>query len=193
MHGAHGNPTGPADVGPVPVPQRRWGHRWRKRETLVAYLFVAPWLIGMSAFYIGPMVASFVYSLTDYPIIATPRWVGLANYRQMFDDDQFRKALEVTTVYMAGSVLLYVGGALCLALLCNRRLAGVGLLRTLIFLPSLVPLFSMAILWGWFFNKDFGIVNYVFAQLGVPVRSKPRNEAPAVLAQIAIEPGLGFW
>jgi multiple sugar transport system permease protein len=189
VQGAYGNHAGPASVGPVPVPRKRWGHRWRKRETLIAYLFVAPWLIGMSAFYIGPMVASFVYSLTDYPIIAKPRWAGLANYRELLHDDQFRQALEVTTVYMAGSVILYVAGALCLALLCNRRLPGVGMLRTLIFLPSLVPLFAMAILWGWFFNKDFGIVNYVLHQLGAPKQGFFQSSSQALPLCITIS----FW
>ena len=51
---------------------RRWLARWRRRETLVAYLFVAPWLVGMTAFYLGPTIASFVYSFTKYPIIAKP-------------------------------------------------------------------------------------------------------------------------
>jgi multiple sugar transport system permease protein len=163
--------------------------RWRRRETLIAYLFVAPWLIGMTVFYIGPMVASFVYSLTDYPIIDEPRWVGLDNYRQLLDDEQFRRALEVTVVYMVGSVLLYVGGALLLALLCNRPLPGVGTLRTLIFLPSLIPLFSMAILWGWFFNKDFGIVNYVLDELGLSEQGFFQSSSQALPLCITIS----FW
>ena len=64
-------------------PHRRWLAAWRRRETLIAYAFVAPWLIGMCAFYLGPMIASFVYSFTDYPIIAKPHWAGLANYRTL--------------------------------------------------------------------------------------------------------------
>jgi len=188
VQGAEG-PAGPASVGPAPVPRRRWGHRWRKRETLVAYLFVSPWLVGMSAFYIGPMMASFAYSLTDYPIIAKPQWIGLGNYQEMLHDEQFRKALEVTSVYMAGSVILYVGGALCLALLCNKRLPGVGLLRSLIFLPSLVPLFAMAVLWGWFFNKDFGIVNYFLGQFGIAQQGFFQSSSQALPLCITIS----FW
>jgi multiple sugar transport system permease protein len=190
VHAERGNGRGSTDIGPLPpVPRKRWIDRWWRRETLVAYLFVAPWLIGMSVFYLGPMVASFVYSLTDYPIIAKPTWAGLDNYREIVDDPQFLKAFEVTSIYTVGSVLLYVGGALGLALLCNRRLPGVGLVRTVIFLPSLVPLFAMAILWGWFFNKDFGIVNYALANLGVEPQGFFQSTEQALPLCITIS----FW
>src|SRR3954469_10730386 len=65
--------------------RRRLPRRGR-RETLVAYLFVSPWLVGMTAFYLGPTIASFIYSFTKYPIIAKPTWTGLSNYRDILQD-----------------------------------------------------------------------------------------------------------
>ena len=168
---------------------RRWLASWRKRETLIAYAFVAPWLIGMCAFYLGPMIASFIYSFTDYPIIAKPHWAGLENYRTLLDDGQFHAALEVTAIYTVGSVALDVGAALGLALLCDTRLPGVGMIRTLVFIPSLVPVFGMAILWGWLFNRDFGLANYVLHQLGLSEQGWFQSESQALWMCIAVS----FW
>jgi multiple sugar transport system permease protein len=168
---------------------RRWLSRWRRRETLIAYAFISPWLIGMCAFYLGPTIASFVYSFTNYPIIAKPHWAGLQNYRTVFSDTQFRAALEVTTIYTVGSVAVYLGGGLGLALLCNRRLPGVGVIRTLLFIPSLVPVFGMAVLWGWLFNRDFGLVNYTLHQLGVQQQGWFQSQSQALWMCVAVS----FW
>jgi multiple sugar transport system permease protein len=168
---------------------KRWFAQWGKRETLVGYAFVSPWLIGMSAFYLGPMIASAIYSLTSYPIIARPHWIGFRNYSDIASDTQFFAALKVTTIYTAGAVAVYLLGALGLALLCNRRLPGVGVVRTLVFIPSLIPVFAMAILWGWMFNKDFGIVNYVFEHLGLPPQGWFQSESQALWMCIAAS----FW
>ncbi len=143
----------------------------------------------MCAFYLGPMIASFIYSFTDYPIIAKPHWAGLENYRTLLDDGQFHAALEVTAIYTVGSVALYVGAALGLALLCDTRLPGVGMIRTLVFIPSLVPVFGMAILWGWLFNRDFGLANYVLHQLGLSEQGWFQSESQALWMCIAVS----FW
>jgi multiple sugar transport system permease protein len=175
--------------GPPRSRFRRWLASWRRRETLIAYAFISPWLIGMSAFYLGPMIASFVYSFTNYPIIAKPHWAGLENYRTLYHDDLFRSALEVTTFYTLGSVAVYLGGGLGLALLCNRRLPGVGVIRTVLFVPSLVPVFGMAILWGWLFNRDFGLVNYVLDSLGLAQQGWFQSQSQALWMCIAVS----FW
>ena len=143
----------------------------------------------MCAFYIGPMLASLAYSFTNYPIIAHPTWAGLSNYRTLVSDEQFRASLEVTAIYTLGSVTLYVGAALLLAVLCNTHLPGVGTIRTIIFIPSLVPVFGMAVLWGWLFNRDFGLVNYVLHQLGLPQQGWFQSDTQALWMCI----GVSFW
>jgi len=168
---------------------RRWLARWRRRETLVAYLFVAPWLVGMTAFYLGPTIASFVYSFTKYPIIAKPTWTGLSNYREILSDGDFHQALKVTSYYTLAAVAVYMLGALGLALLCNRRLPGIGVVRTLVFLPSLVPVFGMAVLWSWIFNKDFGLANYLLGRLGLPEQGFFQSDTQALWLAVTVS----FW
>jgi len=156
---------------------------------LAAFAFLAPWLIGMSVFYLGPLVASGVYSLTDYPIIGSPRFNGVENYRRLLDDQQFASSIRVTLIYTACSLVIHVVIALFVAMLCNGSGRAVGLVRLLVFLPSLIPLFAAAVLWGWFFNRDFGLVNYVLDRIGLPTQGFFQSAGQALPLTIAV----GFW
>jgi multiple sugar transport system permease protein len=160
--------------------------RWRRRETLIGYAFVSPWIVGMVVFYLGPTLASFALSFTDYPIIASPTWAGLDNYRELADDPQFLASLKVTLLYTVCAVALYVVGALALALLCNRRVPGIGVVRTVVFLPALIPVFVMALLWGWLLNTDFGLVNYVLNLLGLPSQGFFQSESQALWLTVLV-------
>jgi multiple sugar transport system permease protein len=141
---------------------------WLRKQALTGYLFVAPWVIGMIVFYLGPILVSFYYSLTDYSIISEPTFVGLDNYSRMLGDQSFRESIKVTLIYTVISLFLYVVVAFFIALLANSKVRGVGTLRLLVFLPSLIPLFAAAVLWGWLFNADFGLVNFLLEAAGIP-------------------------
>ncbi len=172
---------------PVAAPARF--QRWFRRETLVAYAFLAPWVIGMLVFYIGPMAASGVYSFTDYSVISSPRWTGLANYQRMTTDTQFLTSVRVTLVYTIFALLGYVVFSLALALLCNKPGRGVATVRLLVFLPSLIPLFAAAVLWGWMFNQNFGLVNFVLGSLGLPRQGFFQDPGQALALMVTIS----FW
>jgi multiple sugar transport system permease protein len=143
----------------------------------------------MAVFYIGPMLASLYYSFTNYPIIGSPTWTGLANYRALTTDAQFTTALKVSLIYTVGAVALYVLGGLGLALLCNHKAPGVGIVRAVIFLPSLVPVFAMAMIWGMVFNEDFGPANNVLHSLGIAPQGWFQSQSQALPLGIAIS----FW
>lgn len=142
--------------------------RWLRKEALTGYLFIAPWVVGMILFYIGPILVSAYYSLTSYSVISSPQFIGLGNYVKMLGDESFRDSVRVTLIYTVISLFLYVGVAFFIALLANVKMRGVGALRLLVFLPSLIPLFAAAVLWGWLFNADFGLVNYLLEAAGLP-------------------------
>src|SRR5919108_2575029 len=79
---------------PTAVPeQARLAERRRRRRRSalrrqgIALLFMSPWIVGFSAFYVYPMAASLYFSLTKYDILSQPRWTGLSNYRFMFTSD----------------------------------------------------------------------------------------------------------
>lgn len=163
-----------------------WWRTLAGREALTGYLFIVPWLIGMCAFYIGPMIASLYFSFTNYPIIGSPKWIGLANYESLPSDAEFTAALKVTLIYSICAVTLYVVVALGLALLCNKNLPGVGLVRTVVFLPSLIPVFAMALVWGLVFNQGFGIVNDFLHSIGLPAQGWFQSSSQALPLAIAI-------
>jgi len=147
----------------------------RKRQTLrlsestQGVLFALPWFIGSAIFLIGPMLASLFMSFTDWDIVRQPEWIGVSNYARMFlQDNLFWKSLGVTTLYAALSVPLELIVAMLLALLLNRKIRGVGLYRTIYYLPSILSGVAVALLWMWIFNPEFGLLNHVLGWFGIP-------------------------
>lgn len=139
----------------------------RRREAVMAYLFLSPWLLGFLIFLVGPMVASFYLSFTEYKVIQPPQWIGLGNYARMFGDDLFYQALSVTARYTVISVPLGITVALALAMLLNQRIVARGLLRTIFYLPSIISGVAVAIVFAWIFNAQFGILNYLLSFVGI--------------------------
>ena len=129
------------------VPKTGTSSKRRRREALWFYLFVSPWMIGFLVFLFGPMIASVYYSMTDWDSFTAPVWVGFQNYVTLITDDpRFWKALWHTFYYAAVSVPLGLVLGLWLANLLNKQVRARKLLRTLIYLPTLVPLVATAMI-----------------------------------------------
>ncbi|UBU14986.1 carbohydrate ABC transporter permease [Nonomuraea gerenzanensis] len=149
----------------------RGGHRSTKRsrrEARAAYLFLAPWFVGLLVITIGPIFASLYLSFTDYSLLEEAQWVGFDNYVKMFtEDERFMNSLWVTTVYVIVSVPLQLAFALALALVLDRGLRGLSFYRSVFYLPSLLGgSVAIAILWRKVFGAD-GLVNAVLAMFGI--------------------------
>lgn len=139
------------------------------RKALFGYLFLSPWLIGLLVFYVGPIIASAYFSLTEYEILSSPRFIGLANYKRAFSEDSlFWPSLRRTFTYAIVSVPLGLVGSLTLAILLNQGLKATNIYRTLYFLPHLTPSVAMAILWVWLLQPQMGPVNQILGKLGIP-------------------------
>lgn len=137
------------------------------RRTLRGLLWVSPWIVGFLAFLALPMGLSLYYSMTDYSILERPLWVGLENYRALWDDPTFWKVMRNTVVYALLSIPLGTATALGLALLLNHDVRGIGVFRTAVFLPTFVPLVAAAMVWMWLFNGEYGLINRLLAMVGV--------------------------
>jgi multiple sugar transport system permease protein len=145
-----------------------WRSPLARRRALYGYLCLLPWLLGFWLFTFYPVVASAYYSLTDFPILKGPSWVGLDNYATMlFVDDLFWKALRVTAVYSLAAVPGGVVVGYTIALLLNQSVRGLSAWRTVYFLPSIVPAIASAYLWAWLFNPDFGLINGFLTVFGL--------------------------
>jgi len=139
-----------------------------RKEQRAAYLFLSPWLFGLAAFWLIPLVASLLLSFSEWNIITSPHWLGLENYREMlFDDRTFWLSIRVTLKYMVLSVPLYLVCGLLLSLLLNLKIRGINLFRTIFFLPAVLSGVAVAVLWVALLNPDVGAVNSVLRGLGI--------------------------
>jgi multiple sugar transport system permease protein len=189
----HGNGNGNGRVGGRAVaalPRRDFRSRRARLENRVAYVFLAPWLIGMVVFAIGPMLVSLYLSFTRYDLFTEPVWTGLDNYaRMLFRDTRWRTSLEVTSTFVFWTVPLRLVFALAVAMLLNRALRGVSLYRAIYYLPSLLGgSVAIAILWRQVFGGQ-GLLNQLLAPLGLPTTSWIANPDTALSTLIV----LGVW
>jgi multiple sugar transport system permease protein len=150
---------------------RRPGQR-RSGQTRLEFrwgiLMAMPAILGFLIFTIGPMLASFFFSLTDWTIGGSPSFIGADNYERLVKDELFWKSLSVTTYYTLASVPLMLIVGFAIAMLLNQQVRGLSFWRTIYYIPSLVPLVANSVLWIWIFNPDFGLLNSVLRQLGAP-------------------------
>jgi multiple sugar transport system permease protein len=170
-------PRAPARV-PAPPPPRapaltvpaRRRRRWRLPrvgERKVAYLFLAPWFVGLGLITVGPILGSLYLSFTDYSLLAPPEWTGLDNYVRMVEDPRFYQSLKVTFSYVFVSVPLQLAFALALALVLDRGLRGLALYRSIYYLPSLLGAsVAVAVLWRQMFGAE-GLINAALTRLGL--------------------------
>jgi len=148
-------------------------HRSRRdaswiRKHLTGYGFVSPWIIGFILLTAGPMIFSLYLSLTRATLLSPPKWVGLDNYLHMVADDPlFFTSLWNTVYFVAFSVPLGLLVSLILALLLHQRLKGIGVFRTVFFLPSITNMVAVSVLWLWIFNPEFGLINTFLDAFGI--------------------------
>ena len=135
------------------------------------YLFIGPWLLGLLLITAGPMIAALVLSFTDYSILGAPSYVGLDNYERMVSDPKFLDALVVSLIYVGASVPFIIILSLGLALALREGFAGVGLYRSLYYLPSLLGgSVAVAVMWRLVFTGD-GLVNKLLEGIGIESQS----------------------
>jgi multiple sugar transport system permease protein len=138
------------------------------RESFTGYAFISPWLIGFLVFTAGPVIASLLISFHSWSLLSTPEWVGLANYQRILSEDPlFLTSLWNTAYYVILSVPLGICLALALALMLNLPMRGMGIFRTVFFLPSITNIVAVSVLWLWVFNPEFGLLNSVLRLFGV--------------------------
>jgi multiple sugar transport system permease protein len=140
----------------------------QRKEALTFYLCVLPWIIGFILFYIGPIIASFYFSLTNWDLISPPKWTGLDNYIRIFTRDKlFLQSLKVTFTYTIAYVPLDLLLGILIALLLNRPMRGIGVFRTIFYLPSVLTGVAYVVMWMWIFNPQVGLINTLLGFVGI--------------------------
>jgi multiple sugar transport system permease protein len=156
-------------AGARPLERRSARRRaaWRRRGLVLA--FMSPWILGFAIFFGYPLVMTAYYSFTHYDLLSSPRWIGLANYRYLFDGDQrIWPAVSNTLWMIAVAVPLNVLFAFGIALMLSRARRGVGFFRTVFYLPALVPPVAATLGFVYLLNPGTGPVNSFLGALGLP-------------------------
>jgi multiple sugar transport system permease protein len=144
---------------------RRWG--MARREAIEGYVCISPWIVGFLVFTLGPMVASMWLSLTNYAVVAAPRFIGFANYARIADEPLFWASVENTLYYTVAFVPASIVGSLICALLLNQSIRLRGLFRSVYFLPSVTPAVAAMFLWMWILQPRVGFLNYALSWVGI--------------------------
>lgn len=130
--------------------------------------FILPWIIGLVWFQLYPFVKSLYYSFTNYSMLNEPKFVGLTNYVRLLSSDmEFWPSMRVTAIYALIVVPCKLCFALIIAMLLNMKLKGIGLFRTLYYLPSILGgSIAIAVVWKILFMRD-GAINGLLGNLGI--------------------------
>ncbi len=138
-----------------------------RRELLWALMFLIPNLLAFTVFTVGPMFFSLGMTVMDWPLLKPPQFNGLANADRLINDDVFWIALGNTTRYVVLYVPAVTVSAFLIAVLLDRKVRGILWFRTIFFLPSVALFVSIAMLWEWLYQPQFGIFNHVLSLVGI--------------------------
>ena len=143
--------------------------RLERRNVVVGVLFALPWIIGFLVFTIIPLAASLYFSFTRYDLLTPPRFIGVANYVNLFTrDEDFRTVMYNTLWWVLIATPLGVISAFCMALLLNTKIFARSLFRAVFFFPSIVPVVVTAFVWLFLLNVQYGAINSTLRGWGLP-------------------------
>ncbi|MGH2531172.1 MAG: carbohydrate ABC transporter permease [Thermomicrobiales bacterium] len=154
----------------VATPERKGHVAWRRRdhESLAAYLFLLPNILGFLAFTAIPVVAALVLSFYEWDLLLGREWVGLENFRELlFEDDVFRDALFNTFYFAFATVGLSVVIGLAVALLVNQSLRFIVAFRSIFLLPYVTLTVALSLVWKWLYLEDVGLINTALGTIGI--------------------------
>lgn len=148
-------------------PWKEWSKQWFRSETLIAWLFIFPSLIGITVFVFIPAARGLLLSFTNSDLLTRSDFVGLENYQRLIADKQFWSSLAITVKYVVINIPLQMVIALALATVMSR-LTSSNVVRGIILLPYLLPMVMVTMVWITILDYEFGVVNGLLAVLGLP-------------------------
>jgi ABC-type sugar transport system permease subunit len=144
----------------------RFRLRYSTRIALWGFLFALPAVMYLAIFNLYPMLNALYLSFTRYDLISAPEWIGLGNYQQVLTSGRFRSSLQITFIYVFGTVVPVWFLSFGVAMLLNRVRVFSGGWRTLLFIPTILPLLTVTLVWKLMFNLR-GPVNGLLAPFGI--------------------------
>jgi multiple sugar transport system permease protein len=179
----------PVSLAGSAVHTRRWGRGYMFERRLAALLFVLPSLLFLAVFVVYPIINAFYLSLHRYNLLEPPVWDGLGRYRLLLEDDRFFKALGNTFLFALMTVPTGTVLSLLLAVLINQPLRAIYFFRTAYYLPVVTSFVAVSFIWLWIYEPQFGVLNRLLEQVGLPTFAWLRDPNTAMLS-IAL---LSIW
>ncbi|WP_342759289.1 sugar ABC transporter permease [Kineothrix sedimenti] len=167
----------------------------KNRQTIKAYLFMAPALFLLIFFVFVPIIGSLPLMFFDYSVLGKTEFTGLDNFIKLFGDQEFRKALFNSILFVVIVPVIQILSIL-LALLVNRKLFGIALFRTLLYIPVVTSMVAVSIMWGFLFNSN-GAINTLLMKMGAIAKPlgflASTKTAMLCIMFITIWQGLGYY
>lgn len=137
----------------------------KTRKTIKAYFFMAPAIIMLIVFVFAPIIGSLPLMFYDYSVMGETKFIGLDNFKRAFSDPEFFTSIINSIIFVAVVPVIQLLSIL-LALLVNRKLKGISVFRTLIYIPVITSMVAVSIIWGFLFDPS-GAVNTVLQNMGI--------------------------
>jgi len=157
---------------------------WLKPGSLSPLLYLVPFLLFFIVFQIYPIFQGLYVSLTKWDLATPPRFVGLANYAGLMRDSLFWTALRNTALFVVLNAPLAVAIPLGLAMLVNDPIHGRAIFRSSFSTPLMISVSSVGVLWTWFYNPAFGLINYYLGLFGLPGQNWLTQSGWAMIAVV---------
>jgi multiple sugar transport system permease protein len=138
-----------------------------RSDHVVGWAFASPAVALIVIFGLVPIVWSAILSFQKTNLLNPPEWIGLANYRALPKDPLFRQSMIHSVIYTALFVPFSVVGGLLTAVALNRKIRGIRVYRTAVFVPVVVSTIATVIVFLWVFDPNFGIANWLLAKVGL--------------------------
>ncbi|MCH4191928.1 MAG: sugar ABC transporter permease [Butyrivibrio sp.] len=167
----------------------------KTKQTLKAYLFMAPALFMLIIFVFAPIVGSLPLMFYDYSVLGETKFIGFGNFTRLFQDTEFLIALRNSVLFVVVVPVIQIL-SIMLALLVNRKLHGMTLFRTLFYIPVVTSMVAVSIMWGFLFDSN-GVINTLLIQMGaisspIGFLNDPRMAMLCIMF-ITIWQGLGYY
>lgn len=142
-------------------------YRAESSQRKIAYLFLAPNLLGYVVFVLIPVIWSLVLSFTDWDGFGELKFIGLKNYITLFKDETFLISIKNNIVYTIGTVPVSIFIGLLVAIIMNKKLKGINIFRAIYFMPYITAVVAVAVVWSAFYHPSMGPINMFLKSIGM--------------------------
>ena len=159
------------------------------RNDKEAYIMILPAYLIFTVFILIPIIMVLYYSLTDFNMYQVPNFLGLENYLNLFHDEEFLGSVKNTLFYTVVTLTVQLSLGLLLAVLLYRKSKAVPFFRAALYLPHVMSMVCVSMVWLWLYNPNFGLLNNILKMFGFPPQQWLINPDQAMLCIIVI----GIW